>query len=462
MLILNKHIDGAPEDAVYVGRGSALGNLKVIGKDGTREEVIAWYRTWLAEKLIDRDPTVEKIFRTLGEESKLLCFCVPKPCHAQVIAEYWTIVNGSISYEEGLKDLARHVGREVKTITRDDYRKWLVSRLISRHPAVCEAFRELNLGTTLIPEHYRHLKDLSDKVILPLYQQLVESDDFDGGINHLAKLEGVMPDYSPLTDGITHINIYSKGKTALGRMLTNFSNLGLTHPDYGTFQSVEGFWYWLATGRIHDRLRHLYGFQAKEEGKLYQKIDVPRFEQEIKKALMYKVEQNVTLWKLLEESTLPFSHYYYYGTENNHKIIANDSAKWFTDYLELLRLYVKGQAKKLIIAGSRSIDGPDALKIVESALKSSNIKPVLIVSGNARGIDRVGEALADKLGLPVQEFIPDWEGLGKGAGMVRNQQMGDYAGALLAVWDGQSRGTKQMIDYMTSLSKETYVEVIPS
>ena len=160
---------------------------------------------------------------------------------------------------------------------------------------------------------------------------------------------------------------------------------------------------------------------------------------------------------MLKESTLPLTHYYYYGSVDNAKIIADDNSKWFIEYLELLRLYAKGLAHKVIIAGSRSIV---EYSIVEAALRESKIIPVLIVSGAARGVDQLGEQLANKQNLPIQQFIPDWDGLGKRAGMVRNEHMGDYATALVALWDGQSKGTKGMIDYMRKLNKLTYVEVI--
>jgi hypothetical protein len=45
--VLNKKRDGMPADAVYIGRPSKWGNPFVIGRDGTREQVIAKYRDWL-------------------------------------------------------------------------------------------------------------------------------------------------------------------------------------------------------------------------------------------------------------------------------------------------------------------------------------------------------------------------------------------------------------------------------
>lgn len=69
-----------------------------------------------------------------------------------------------------------------------------------------------------------------------------------------------------------------------------------------------------------------------------------------------------------------------------------------------------------------------------------------IVSGTARGADRLGEQWALARGVPVKRFPADWDGLGKRAGYVRNREMAKYAGALVAQWDYASPGTKNMVD----------------
>jgi hypothetical protein len=58
----------------------------------------------------------------------------------------------------------------------------------------------------------------------------------------------------------------------------------------------------------------------------------------------------------------------------------------------------------------------------------------------------LGERYANEKGYRVKRFIPDWDGLGKKAGYLRNEQMAKYADALIAFWDGNSKGTKHMID----------------
>lgn len=98
---------------------------------------------------------------------------------------------------------------------------------------------------------------------------------------------------------------------------------------------------------------------------------------------------------------------------------------------------------KTIIAGSRSITD---YKIVFQAIVASRFAITEVVSGKARGVDTLGEQFAFEWHLPVKFFPADWESFGKSAGYVRNVQMAEYADALIAIWDGKSRGTKNMID----------------
>lgn len=72
-------------------------------------------------------------------------------------------------------------------------------------------------------------------------------------------------------------------------------------------------------------------------------------------------------------------------------------------------------------------------------------RPTAIISGMARGADSLGTRYAREHGIPVLEFPADWEGLGRRAGMVRNLQMLDAADAVVAFWDGASRGTRHTI-----------------
>lgn len=67
-----------PKGAVYVGRPSPWGNPFKIGRDGTREEVIARYRDYI----LGRPQLLEQL---RGRD--LVCWCAPLPCHGDVLIE---------------------------------------------------------------------------------------------------------------------------------------------------------------------------------------------------------------------------------------------------------------------------------------------------------------------------------------------------------------------------------------
>ncbi len=98
---------------------------------------------------------------------------------------------------------------------------------------------------------------------------------------------------------------------------------------------------------------------------------------------------------------------------------------------------------RTVVAGSRGATLADMERAWQECPWSSEITVVL--SGTARGADKHGEELARRHGLPVELYPADWEGLGRRAGMVRNSRMANRAHALLAVWDGSSRGADGMI-----------------
>ncbi len=109
---------------------------------------------------------------------------------------------------------------------------------------------------------------------------------------------------------------------------------------------------------------------------------------------------------------------------------------------------------KTIIAGSRLIK--DYL-IVKEAIKQSSFQITEVVSGEAVGVDGLGRRFGEENNIPVTKFPADWKAHGKGAGYIRNKQMADYAEALIAVWDGESRGTKNMIEQATKNGLKVFV-----
>ncbi len=98
---------------------------------------------------------------------------------------------------------------------------------------------------------------------------------------------------------------------------------------------------------------------------------------------------------------------------------------------------------RTIIAGSR---GGIHYQNLLDALKEISWTPTVVVSGTARGVDLMGERWAKENNLPIERYPADWDKHGKPAGYIRNAEMADKAEDLLALWDGQSRGTMHMIN----------------
>lgn len=111
---------------------------------------------------------------------------------------------------------------------------------------------------------------------------------------------------------------------------------------------------------------------------------------------------------------------------------------------------------KLIIAGGREFIDYDLLS--ETLHANYDVQDLVIVCGEARGADAMGRIFAEENNLEILSFPADWKTHGKAAGHIRNAEMGNVADALLAFWDGKSKGTKGMINYATK--KGLAVEVV--
>ena len=105
---------------------------------------------------------------------------------------------------------------------------------------------------------------------------------------------------------------------------------------------------------------------------------------------------------------------------------------------------------RLIIAGSRTFNDFDRLKKVADQVIEENtghdLGEVTIISGGARGADKLGEQYANMNLLDLDIYPAKWDVYGRSAGYRRNEQMAKVATHLIACWDGKSRGTKHMID----------------
>lgn len=108
---------------------------------------------------------------------------------------------------------------------------------------------------------------------------------------------------------------------------------------------------------------------------------------------------------------------------------------------------------KVIIAGGRDFNDYEALELNCNFYLKNKLPDVEIVSGCARGADRLGERYAENYFLDVREFPADWDNNGKAAGYIRNKEMAEYADVLIAFWDEISRGTGNMVQIMRDMNK---------
>jgi hypothetical protein len=76
--VLNQRRDGRPDGSVYIGRPSKWGNPFVIGKDGSRAEVILKYENWICQSML-----VGQLDELKGKD--LVCWCAPAGCHGDVL-----------------------------------------------------------------------------------------------------------------------------------------------------------------------------------------------------------------------------------------------------------------------------------------------------------------------------------------------------------------------------------------
>lgn len=104
---------------------------------------------------------------------------------------------------------------------------------------------------------------------------------------------------------------------------------------------------------------------------------------------------------------------------------------------------------RVAIVGSRSISAVNIAKYVSHGDE--------IVSGGAVGVDRCAAEYAKKNGFKLTEFLPKYDLYGRGAPIIRNKQIVDYADKIVVFWDGSSKGSLSVINYAEKIGKECEV-----
>lgn len=150
-------------------------------------------------------------------------------------------------------------------------------------------------------------------------------------------------------DGITHVNVYSKSRSPLGRLLSNFAYTPVTI-DGLLFESIESWWYWTKMNKINegslfplftpeqlDEIRVKIGADAKEFFRSLYKEDSSEFspkKEELKMAYLSKLEHHPHIKEMLLKNTLPLAHYYMMWD----KQIDADSTLWTAQLWEEIRI----------------------------------------------------------------------------------------------------------------------------
>ncbi len=149
----------------------------------------------------------------------------------------------------------------------------------------------------------------------------------------------------PDKDGVDHVNIYTRGATALGRSLSNLYECNIEHPYFGHFRTLEGLWFYMKTGFREDSFRLIKGLAARELGKKMDTEFYPLFSKMFKLGMLEKLERNPQLQQDLVTNELPLLHYYVY----NKAVINQDRHQWQLDYWMLLRAALKTTGSLAVI-----------------------------------------------------------------------------------------------------------------
>lgn len=116
---------------------------------------------------------------------------------------------------------------------------------------------------------------------------------------------------------------------------------------------------------------------------------------------------------------------------------------------------------RTIIAGSRNIiDHRIVQTAIGEAIDDASFDITEVVCGGAKGVDELGRQWAIINKIPIKMYPAKWDELGKSAGYKRNIEMAENADALIAVWDGVSKGTKHMIDTANKFGLTVYIKQV--
>ncbi|MBQ2945187.1 MAG: DUF2493 domain-containing protein [Clostridia bacterium] len=85
-----------------------------------------------------------------------------------------------------------------------------------------------------------------------------------------------------------------------------------------------------------------------------------------------------------------------------------------------------------------------------------------IISGGAKGIDKLATRFANERCLKLTEITPDYESApaARSAPLIRNKEIVDKADMVFAFWDGESKGTAFTVSYCLTSGKPVKVIIL--
>lgn len=148
---------------------------------------------------------------------------------------------------------------------------------------------------------------------------------------------------------------------------------------------------------------------------------------------------------IIEEN---YWHDNFWGACICEKCKNQEKHNWLGHILTDLQNYRLDIYIRLLICGSRNFNNYELLREKINLIISKIIlkKNIVIVSGGANGADSLGEKYAKENGFELKIYPADWEKNGKAAGHIRNKQMANFVTHCIAFWDGESPGTKNMLE----------------
>jgi len=112
------------------------------------------------------------------------------------------------------------------------------------------------------------------------------------------------------------------------------------------------------------------------------------------------------------------------------------------------------------IVGSRTITSYEALEHVLRDAPRHWMEDPRFVSGGADGVDTLAERYAARNEIPIEVIEPDWNDWSRGhPAKVRNTDIVEASDGVIALWDGQSEGTRDTMDKCLNKGVPLYMEI---